>query len=376
MTAVVALNGPATPAERVVLARRDIPLWREMATRGVTVRVVLLGDAGGLAEQVRESGLTVDVLPTAMAPRPSSVVRLPAAAAGARRLLTAMSPDLVEATEPLPAVVAGLAARGQWPVAYRRQHQRGRRPLLVASWLAARLSRCTIVSNEAMRQQAVRDDRTPLNRVQVASTGSPAPRAVSAAEVASLRAGLGVAPDLPLVVAVSWLRHEKGLDVLVDAAARLSGTRPLHLVLVGSGPERAALEARARDRGLAAHFPGHVDDVAPWYAAADVVVMPSRRESFGRTTLEAMAAGRPIVAARVGGIPLALADGTAGLLVPPDDPVALAAAIGRLLDDRVQAEALGRVARETWISRFTIGHMAEARVRAWRAVVNGEPATP
>ncbi|MDW8363832.1 MAG: glycosyltransferase family 4 protein, partial [Myxococcales bacterium] len=141
----------------------------------------------------------------------------------------------------------------------------------------------------------------------------------------------------------------KGLDVLVDAAAGSSA----QVVIAGEGPERPALERRARARGAAVRFVGPIGGhtKADWLAAADVFVAPSRALRSGRTegsptaVLEAMAAGLPVVASRTGGLPDLVRDGRDGLLVEPDDPVALARAINWLVGDVEIRKRMGRSAR-------------------------------
>ena len=106
------------------------------------------------------------------------------------------------------------------------------------------------------------------------------------------------------------------------AAATIHGA---HLVVLGEGPERLELERLARQLGVPVYLPGRVPDVAAWLRRAALLVHPARWEGFGLALLEAMLAGLPVVATRVSSIPEIVADGETGLLVPPDDPAALAA---------------------------------------------------
>ncbi|HET8796308.1 MAG TPA: glycosyltransferase family 4 protein [Thermoanaerobaculia bacterium] len=363
MRVVLVLNGPETSAERIVLARREVPLLGELRARGVRPAVVLFGDRGGLANDFRESGVDVDVISVPMAPRAASLRRMPFAVRRFRALLRDLEPDLVEATEPMPAIAAGLATGRRIVTLYRRQHQTGSWKLLAASRTAARLCTRTVVSSEAMRGPAAAADRVPLPRVLVAASGYPDLPPVPREAVCAARRGLGIPCDAPVVGAISRLRWEKGLDVLVAAASML-GER-VHVVIAGSGPEEARLRAMARDSRARIHFLGHRDDVAVWYAAADAIAIPSRRESFGRTTIEAMIAARPIVASAVGGIPDAVRHDETGLLVPADDPRALATALERVLDDGALARRLAQAARAAYESRFTIAHMAASRRAMW-----------
>ncbi|MGH7753554.1 MAG: glycosyltransferase, partial [Gemmatimonadales bacterium] len=143
--------------------------------------------------------------------------------------------------------------------------------------------------------------------------------------------------DEPLVGVVARLEAQKGhrflLEAFVAVRAQITAAR---LLVAGSGPQEAALRARARELGLAEAviFAGFRDDVDRVMAALDLFVLPSLWEGFGLVLLEAMRAGRAIVASAVSAIPEIVTDGQTGLLVPPRDPESLAAAIVGLLRDQ------------------------------------------
>src|SRR5207245_2236045 len=143
------------------------------------------------------------------------------------------------------------------------------------------------------------------------------------------------------VAAVGRLVPQKGFDVLLEAFARLDAPE-VDLLIAGDGPERRRLEALRERLGLGArvHLLGAVDraTVASLYRGARLVACPSRWEGLPLVCLEAMASGRAVVASRVDGIPDAVGDGETGLLVPPEDPVVLAAALGALLEDGPRRE--------------------------------------
>ncbi|MFE7317150.1 glycosyltransferase family 4 protein [Streptomyces sp. NPDC057555] len=144
----------------------------------------------------------------------------------------------------------------------------------------------------------------------------------------------------PLVVCVARLCRQKGQSTLLRAWTEVTAAVPdAHLVLVGDGPDRAALH-RAAPPGVV--FAGAVDGAAPWYRAADLVVLPSRWEGMALAPLEAMACGRPVVLTDVGGARECLPpDAADACLVPPDDPAALAAALTTLLAAPDRRTALG-----------------------------------
>ncbi len=157
--------------------------------------------------------------------------------------------------------------------------------------------------------------------------------------------------EVASILCVAHLYPRKDVATLLEAVARLPV--PAQLRVVGDGPERPALEARARLLGLGsrAAFLGHIpfERLAEEYRGATVFCLPSKQEAFGIVFLEAMAAGLPIVAARAGAVPELLGEGEGGgepgRLVPPGDPESLAAALGSLLSDEALRGRLGAAGR-------------------------------
>ena len=152
--------------------------------------------------------------------------------------------------------------------------------------------------------------------------------------------------------AVTNLEVWKGIDLLLEAAA-LSRS-PVRLEIYGTGSQRDSLERQAQELGVDTRFHGFVADLRKPLAGLDVLVQPSRADNFPLAVLEAMAAGLPIVGARVGGIPELVLDGETGLLVEPEDAAALAAALDSLAESRERREALGRRARERVAESFSV----------------------
>ncbi len=178
----------------------------------------------------------------------------------------------------------------------------------------------------------------------------PAPPLPPAGDAAMIRTELG-ATDRPLVLAVGRLHRQKDFPTLLEAGRQLARRHPPPVVAIaGDGPARAELAASIAAGGTGVRLLGHRSDVATLLAAADVVVLPSRWEGSPLAAQEALAAGRPLVASAVGGVPDLVGDGA--VLVPSGDPTALAVAVSALLDDPVAAAAVaGRgVARAaTWV---------------------------
>jgi sugar transferase (PEP-CTERM/EpsH1 system associated) len=178
------------------------------------------------------------------------------------------------------------------------------------------------------------------------------------------RAELGLPDDGPIIGAISRLDPVKGVDFLIRALAQVNGAT---LVVVGDGPERAALEALAGDLGVAdrIHWAGHRRDVPHLLPAFDLLAQPSLHEGLPNTVLEAMACGLPVVATAVGGTPEVIVDGLTGLLVPPRDADALAQAMVTLLSNADLRRTMGRAGRERVAQRFTAERMVEQTQRLY-----------
>ncbi len=180
----------------------------------------------------------------------------------------------------------------------------------------------------------------------------------------------GTAPvddDARVVLAICRLEPQKGVDVAVRALARIHDREPTaELVVLGEGPEREALAQLARELDVPVHLLGRVPDVAAWLRRADMLVHPARWEGFGLALLEAMLAQLPVVATNVSSIPEIVADGETGLLVPPDDPDALAEALARVLADPA---AFGTAGRERARREFSVARMADATLAVYREVL-------
>jgi glycosyltransferase involved in cell wall biosynthesis len=165
-----------------------------------------------------------------------------------------------------------------------------------------------------------------------------------------------VPADARVLLCVCRLEPQKGVDVAIRALRELPDA---WLVVLGEGPQRAELERLADER---VYMPGRVPDVAAWLRRAEVLVHPVRWEGFGLAVLEAMLAGVPVVATNVSSLPELVGD--AGILVPPDDPSALAAAVNRISPD------LGERGRERARAEFSVAEMADRTLAvyesAWR----------
>ena len=195
----------------------------------------------------------------------------------------------------------------------------------------------------------------PAEKVTVVLTAiDPLERPLAARD--ALRSKLGLPHERPLALFLGRLSPVKGPDVLLEAVRLLRERLPrAAFVLTGEGQLRAPLEAAVREHHLQEHvfFAGAVarESVAEYLAACDLLVLPSRSEGLPHAVLEAMAFGRPVVASSVGGVPEVVENGVTGLLVPPEDPRALAGGLERLLADSELCERYGAAARAAFERR-------------------------
>jgi glycosyltransferase involved in cell wall biosynthesis len=189
---------------------------------------------------------------------------------------------------------------------------------------------------------------------------------VRALDKVAVRDQLGIGRDEKVLLAIGRMSIEKRHIDLIEAYHQLRRDgAAVRLILVGDGPERARLEATG---GQGVTFSGQIQSTASYYAAADVMVLPSLTEGSPNVLLEAMAAGVPVVATRVGGIPEIATDGESALLVPPRDPAALARAIGELLEDSDKRARLIAQARSAIEARHTPETRAQALIERYRAL--------
>jgi glycosyltransferase involved in cell wall biosynthesis len=175
----------------------------------------------------------------------------------------------------------------------------------------------------------------------------------------------------PLLGAIGRLSREKGHAHLIDALHMLTGDFPgLRLLLIGDGPLREDLQRRTVAFGLADRvlFAGYRDQAWVYLPHMSLFVLPSLTEGLPITLLEAMRAGAAIVATEVGGVPAALGEGAAGVIVPPGDPARLALGIRSLLENPARACELGAAAHEAFVRRFSSRRMAEGYANIYRSV--------
>lgn len=327
-----------------------------LAARGHIVSVAALKPPAELAQAFRARGVAAHALGLTRYGGIGPALRLGA-------LIAAEKPDLVHAHLPPAELYARLALLGRaTPLVITRHNDerfaKVRFERALSRWCFARASKGIAIS-DAVARWSISDPRGPgldarrlvVIRYALAFAPPPPPAA-------------DLAGDGPLLVTVARLVPQKGLNVLLEAFARVPP--PARLVIAGEGVLRPQLAAQIERLGLAgrARLLGARGDIPAVLEAATLFVLPSRWEGFGLVLLEAMAAGRPIVATQVSAIPEVL--GEAGVLVPPDDPSALANAITALLADPPRQAALVEVGRLRLAEEFAPDTMIAATEALYR----------
>ena len=194
----------------------------------------------------------------------------------------------------------------------------------------------------------------------------------SAANRAAVRAAAGIPENAFVVMGLGRLVPKKGFDLLIDAVSRLrQGERPVHLLLVGDGRLREALEAQAAPSDRV-HFAGWQTATSPFFAAADLLVCPSREEPLGNVILEGWAHGLPVVSSASAGALELMTHESDGLVVPLDDAATLARGIGALYQDEGLRNALAESGRRTLELHHGKASVVAAYVSLYREIL-GRP---
>jgi glycosyltransferase involved in cell wall biosynthesis len=291
-----------------------------------------------------------------------------AAALRLRRLVTAESPHVVHLhTSRAHAMSPWLRHYASRAIVTRRMDY----PLRAGPWTSLLFNRsvaAVIAISEEVRRRLLAAGVHP-ERIRVIHSAVEPPAALpGSAGRAMARERFGIGDELVIGI-VAALERRKGHDVLFRALGRLAqqSGRRVHCLVCGAGSDRGALEKLARELGISASvaFLGERRQVADVLAALDVFVLPSRHEGLGVAILEAMAMGLPVVASAVGGIPETVVAGRTGLLVPPEDPDALATAISTLALDPERSRRMGSAGRDRVLSEFSMEAMASRYERLY-----------
>ena len=236
----------------------------------------------------------------------------------------------------------------------------------------------SIAISDVVQKHLLRDFRIPETRVRLVYNGIDSAHYAVAPDAALLRQyrrRWRILEDRPVMGGIGRLAagEVKGFDLLLGAACLLKEEIPgLQVLIVGEGPRRPFLEDVAERLGILSQvrFVGGMDDIRIPLALMDLLVFPSRwPEAFGLVLVEAMAAGKPVVAVRIGAVPEIIRDGTDGLLTDPEDIQGLAQGVSRVLNDRALAQRLAAQARARIQERFDVKRMAMEVESVYREVL-------
>ena len=230
-----------------------------------------------------------------------------------------------------------------------------------------------IIANSQRAADRLESELGGKHRVEMVPNGVQAPAPLTPERRAEVRAALPIPRrDAVVVLFVGRLAAQKNIPLLFEALARFdAATRPV-LLLAGSGPLRAELEAKAAELGLAgdAVFIGDRSDIGDVMQATDLVVLPSHDEGMSNVVLEAMAAGCAVLASDVGGNPEVIVDGESGLLFAAGDADALTGRLRALVADERRRESIGRKARERIANNYSIRALIERTGAIYRRVLD------
>jgi glycosyltransferase involved in cell wall biosynthesis len=245
---------------------------------------------------------------------------------------------------------------------------------LLERWLAARTTALIAVSPQ-VRDDLVSLGIAPRERFAVIRLGIELDERIAAENDGRLesRRYLGIPDDRFAVGWIGRMTAVKRTDDVLVAFKRLreSGVEAT-LCMVGDGPDRAGLEQQAHDLGIVREtlFLGYQEDVAPFYAAFDALVLPSSNEGTPVSVIEALGAGRPVVATRVGGVPDVVRDGEDGFLVEPGATEELAERLAQLARDPALRERMGKQGRERVLPRYAVERLVDDVDRLYRSLLS------
>jgi glycosyltransferase involved in cell wall biosynthesis len=356
--------------------RHLLTLLPALAARGVDVRMCVLatGNYQRFAAPLREAGLQVSILPAGPDVNPALVPSL-------LREIRRFGADVVH-THLVHAdlhgqIVAKLAGVPAVSTVHGPHVLPRRQPFLGAGRALARLPRRVIAVSQYVRRVLTANRLVPVRRINVIPYGIDAAVWRLSAEVrAKARMELGLQESNVAIGLASRLVSHKGHHFMLGAFAEARREAPdLVLLIAGDGPLRGPLETRASELPPGAvRFVGHVEDIGAFIHACDVVSVPTEpelSEGFGLAALEAMAAGRPVIATNVGSLPEVIEGGATGVLVTPGDEQELTLVLLQFGQDPRMRRSMGELGRQRAQQTFNLSSMADRTIRVYLEALDG-----
>ena len=337
-----------------------------LGLRALGHRTVLVAHSAGELRQRAQEGL--ELIP--LAPRTEMDL---GAAWRLSRVIKQLRPDVVHAHDPHGVAMAALALSmstelAKPPLLASRRVDFRLRGNSLSRWKYRQVD-CFVCASEAIRQILVADG-VPERRAVTVHEGIDLER-VAAAPPAKLHEELWLPHEAPLVGNVAALVPHKGQRHLIESATLVVRQVPdARFIIAGEGELRESLERQIKEHRLEkhVHLAGFRPDVLSLHKAFDIFVMSSVTEGLGTSLLDAMAAGKPVVATSTGGIPEVVADGETGTLVPPRDHQAMASAIVRLLNDADLRARMGAAGLRRVRQKFSAERMVQNTLRVYQRV--------
>jgi len=337
-----------------------------MGLRSLGHRTMLVAHSEGELKRRAEEGLDL----ISLAPKTEMDLT---AAWRLSRILKQLKPDVVHAHDPHGVAMAGLALSmstqlAKPPLVAARRVDFHLRGSSLSRWKYRQVD-CFICASDAIRQMLV-GDGVPAARAVTVHEGIDIER-VDSASRAKLHEELWLPHHAPIVGNVAALVPHKGQRHLIEAARLVLPQVPdARFIIAGEGELRPALERQIKDHHLEKHvlLVGFRPDVLSLHKAFDIFVLSSVTEGLGTSLLDAMAAGKPVVATMTGGIPEVVVDGETGFLVPPRDHAAMAEASVALLKDEALRRRMGEAGRARACALFSAERMVQETLRVYQRV--------
>ncbi len=348
-------------------------VWLEQITSGLTSRghavLIVCRPDGAIARQARRFNAELIGLKFSWDFNPATIVRL-------HRILTSRHVDLICTNWEKELRLCGVAGwLANIPVVPSREVDRPIKSSLMNRLVYGRLARAIMLNSEATRATLLASAPWLAGKTSRVVLKGVTPELYEQAAPSGVRKELGIDHGEIVVGFVGRLDEQKGLPVLLEAMRMVCADESeIRFVLAGDGPLRARAAEYVRVHNLSGkvYLLGFREDVPSLMKTFDILIVPSQWEGFGYAALEAMAAGKPVIASDTSSLPEIVQDNVTGLLVPPNSALEFASAVTSLAFDRARQKAFGAAGRERACRMFPLGRMVEETEAFFADIVEGK----